>query len=247
VLCLGGNDATQARAEVFEIVVKAGRLSLRHELPPLPVASTMGCAALVGDVVIFASGESGGRTHRRAFQLALNQPAPQWQELPWPAEAPGRILAVSGVHDGQFYLFSGCDLGAPTWDKRLYLKDAWAYRPADSRWQRLADLPESAAAGPSGAVASGLEPLRLFGGVNRPFVEIQRAARPATEGNGLAHPGFPTSILAYHPQSDSWTTSGHVPHPAPVTTTRVRWRGRIVIPTGEIKPGIRSPQVLSFR
>ena len=245
VLCIGGNDATGAHADVFEIVQTGGQVSLRRDLPPLPCPATMACGALLGNVVYVAGGESGGTTHRRFLKLDLSAKAPAWEELPWPDGAPGRMLAVAGAREGKFYMFSGCDLGSLHPDRRTYLQDAWAFTPGTKTWKRLADLPHQAAAAPSPALAVGAAHLLVLGGSNRPFVEAQHAARPALDGAGVEHPGFPNAILAYHVLTDTWAASGEVPRPAPVTTPTVEWRKRTIVPTGEIHPGIRSPQILA--
>ncbi len=91
------------------------------------------------------------------------------------------------------------------------------------------------------------------------FLREQVAARPETKGQGTAHPGFPARILAYDTLTDTWAPAGALPKQtepdhetnpagstwAPVTTPVVMWNGKVIIPTGEVKPGIRSPQVLA--
>ncbi len=61
------------------------------------------------------------------------------------------------------------------------------------------------------------------------------------------HPGFPKEAVLYHTITDTWTSAGSIPvnH---VTTTAVRWgtdpvSDPIVIPSGEIRPRVRSPKV----
>jgi SSS family transporter len=60
------------------------------------------------------------------------------------------------------------------------------------------------------------------------------------------HPGFPRDSLAYHTITDTWTTAGKMPANH-VTTTAVMWQGRIVVPSGEVRPRVRSPRVWSIR
>ena len=57
-----------------------------------------------------------------------------------------------------------------------------------------------------------------------------------------AHRGFPRDILAYNPTTNEWTRAGEVPFSL-VTTTLAEWAGKIVIPGGEQKPGVRSTAV----
>ena len=58
------------------------------------------------------------------------------------------------------------------------------------------------------------------------------------------HPGFPRSILVFDVKTQTWSELGEVPFSL-VTTNAVRWRDQIVIPGGEARPGVRSPQVWS--
>ena len=59
------------------------------------------------------------------------------------------------------------------------------------------------------------------------------------------HPGFPKTVLAYHTITDTWTELGEMTE-ALVTTSATRWNGRIVIASGEDRPGHRSPHVLAL-
>jgi len=245
VVCIGGNNAEQTFADVFELGYGDGVVSVKA-LPSLPVRSTMGAGLAIGGSVYFAGGEVGGTTHQKFFKLDLSAEKPAWEELPWPAGAAGRILSVAGAHGDEFFLFGGADLGSDRWDKRSYLSDAWAFDTVAARWRRLADLPGHATAGPSPALPSGYSHLLLLGGASRDFVDSQHAARPDTNGAGVEHPGFPKRVLAYHTITNTWMEAGTMPADthAPVTVPTVLWKGRYVVPSGEVKPGIRSPQVL---
>jgi N-acetylneuraminic acid mutarotase len=57
-----------------------------------------------------------------------------------------------------------------------------------------------------------------------------------------AHRGFPRDTLAYRASDDTWQKAGEVPFSL-VTTTLTAWRGQIVVPGGEARPGVRSPRV----
>ena len=57
------------------------------------------------------------------------------------------------------------------------------------------------------------------------------------------HPGFSRDLLEYDPKTDAWTKAGEFPTGSHVTTTAVKWDGSIVVPSGEIRPGVRSPKV----
>jgi solute:Na+ symporter, SSS family len=57
------------------------------------------------------------------------------------------------------------------------------------------------------------------------------------------HPGFNRDLLLYHAVTDTWIKRGEFPVGGHVTTTAVSWDGEVVIPSGEISPGVRSPKI----
>ena len=56
------------------------------------------------------------------------------------------------------------------------------------------------------------------------------------------HPGFPRTVLLFDLKTQKWTEEGEVPFSL-VTTNAVIWNGQVVVPGGEARPGVRSPQV----
>ena len=239
LLCAGGADAQRHYADVFLIRWAAGALTL-DPLPPLPTPAAYLCGARLGSVVYLAGGTdkpTATTAMRRFWALDLSAARPAWQELePWPG--PGRILAVAGVQGGAFHLFSGAALtpdaaGAPV---RRYLADAYRFTPGRG-WQSLAAPPRPLVAAPSPAMAIGQSHLLVCSGDDGTKVGFTPLAQ---------HPGFPASILAYHTITDTWVSLGTTPAPQ-VTTVTANWRGRWVIPSGEIRPGVRTPHVWSFQ
>ncbi len=59
-------------------------------------------------------------------------------------------------------------------------------------------------------------------------------------------PLFPREVLAYHTISDTWMVAGEMPT-AVVTTGVAKWNGLFVIPSGEIRPGVRTNKVQAFK
>jgi hypothetical protein len=119
---------------------------------------------------------------------------------------------------------------------RVYLREAWRFREDDG-WKRLADLPKPCVAAPSPA----------------PFVNDQFLLLAGDDGSRTGfqpidkHPGFPKGILGYDPKSDRWNTdSREVPAPR-ATAPCVGWNGMFVIPSGEMRPGVRSPEVWAIK
>lgn len=59
------------------------------------------------------------------------------------------------------------------------------------------------------------------------------------------HPGFGREVLGYKPAKNTWRVVTRSPVPGQVTTIAVPWGkdGAIVIPNGEVRPGIRTAEV----
>ncbi|GDY19489.1 hypothetical protein LBMAG56_08340 [Verrucomicrobiota bacterium] len=235
VVCAGGSDERGHRTEVFRMEWRGDALKF-SELPALPRPLANACGVVLSDTLYVLGGiETPLATNAmRAFlALDLARPDARWTELaPWPG--PGRMLATAGVHAGSLFLFSGTALNAGADGKpvRELLRDAFRFTPGKG-WQRLADLPRVAVAAPSPApVVDGQ--LLVLGGDDGAQLRT-----PPTE-----HRGFPRDILAYDSRTDRWKTLGTVPFSL-VTTAITEWRGRIVIPGGEQRPGVRSTEVWS--
>jgi len=148
------------------------------------------------------------------------------------------MLATAAVMEETFFLCSGADL-KPLEDRksvRKYLLDAYSFHP-DRGWKKIADLPRAAVASPTPAAAWGKSTFLILSGDDGTHVDFLPIEK---------HPGFSKSILAYDTIADTWQTINEVPV-GHVTTTMVEWRGRFVIPSGEIRPGKRSPEVWSLQ
>jgi N-acetylneuraminic acid mutarotase len=238
VLCAGGSDAKAHSRDTFLLSWVAGRIEI-ESLPPLPQPLANGCAALVGNTVYVAGGSAkpdstNGLRNFWAFNLA--DAYARWQELePWPG--PPRLLAVAGAYDGCFYLFGGAELTSDEDGKtvRRWLKDAHRYAPGNG-WSRLADLPRAAVAAPSPAIAFD-DQLLIVSGDDGATVNFEPKS---------AHPGFPKEVLAYDSRADNWGRLGESPL-SRATVPVVQWRDRAVIPNGEIRPGVRTPEVWQLR
>ena len=259
ILCIGGADADRHYGDVLLIRLLGDRIEL-GALPPLPAPAAYACGTMLGTTVYVAGGteapSSTSALHTfRAMDLSRPTSERKWEALePWPG--PERFLAVAAAQDSAVFVIGGVQLradekGAPQRVKP-YLRDTYRYTPGKSgrpgTWQRLADVPQAVAAAPSPAVSVGPSHVMVLGGDDGSF---------AGQDPG-AHPGFAGDILAYHTITNSWTTFGKMPQAAgevgsrttvrPVVTTATAWwRGRLVVASGEVRPGVRTPQVLAAK
>ncbi|MGH7574366.1 MAG: sodium:solute symporter family transporter, partial [Longimicrobiales bacterium] len=238
VLCIGGGNAERHFADVLSLEWRNGELSIGRSLPPLPYPLAFGAAALVGNTVYVAGGLStptSSTALKNFWALDLASPEKQWRELEaWPG--PARYDAVAAAVDGAFYLFSGVELRPNPRDglSHRFLRDAFRYIP-ERGWQRLADLPWPVAAAPSPAVPYGASHLLVFGGNDGSLVSRTLELRER-------HPGFRNEVLAYHTTTGTWTAIDTLPA-AHVNTPAVQWGDRVVLASGEVRPGTRSPAI----
>ncbi len=238
VVCIGGSDSERHHAEVFLLEWRDGRI-VTSALPTLPQPCANACGALVGKVICVAGGietPAAIVAMKTFWRLDLAAAGPRWETLePWPG--PERMLAVAGVVGNSFFVFSGARLsaGADGRPVREYLRDAYRFTPG-AGWKRIADLPRAAVAAPSPALPRAAS-LRIVSGDDGLNVDFQ----PVKD-----HPGFPRDVLAYDTKLDAWSSQDDAPF-SRATAPTVRWLGRDVIPNGEVRPRVRTPEVWAAR
>ncbi|HBM78358.1 MAG TPA: hypothetical protein DD438_09615 [Verrucomicrobiales bacterium] len=271
-LFIGGKEQAATDA-VWEVTADgSGKLTFAPRLKyPLPIVE--GVAGVVGETVIVVGGatnrEGGGfRTVQEAYMLDTSRGEGEWkwESLPWPEAgtdemARGRVYAVSGVQGEKFYIFGGRDYadsedpapGRVHQEKLDVLADCYvlSLKGVNPEWKSLRDLPRGMSAAPSAALPVGVSHLLMVGGVSAQYWRQQFEDRPDLNGAGDLHPGFERSVWAYDTITDTWVSAGELPQMAggvpvavPVTTPVVEWKKKFIVPSGEIKPGVRSPQIL---
>ncbi len=215
---------------------------------------------------------NGGLATKNFFALDLskkdNAGAGKWRALEtWPGPARIANLAVA-QNDGSadcFYMFSGRN---PRPGKSTeILTDAYKYNPATGKWTKLSNIalddntePRCIMAGT--AIDHGDHHILVLGGARGDiFLELEQLSRAITQAKQEAndalseqlnskhthrlihHPGFGKDVLVYSTITDRWDDVSRLPTSSHVTTSAVRWNGSIVIPSGEIRPGVRTPRI----
>jgi len=237
VLCIGGSDAMRHYDDVFLLVMAEGKLAVKP-LPALPVPLANGAGALLGNVAYVTAGsdQPGEQSAlNRFFALDLGRAKPAWQELP-PCPGEARILPAAGATKDSFYLAGGAALRKVDGKiRRAYLRDAWKFTPGKG-WSRLADLPQPSVAAPSPAPVID-STLLLVGGDDGSLAGFSPPE---------LHPGFSKTVLALDLRTGTWTQFNGLPA-ARATLPVAEWNGFFVMPSGETRPGVRSPEVWTLR
>lgn len=236
VVCAGGSDATRHYADCFRLEWKAGKL-VTTKLPALPKPVANACGALVGDTLYVAGGQDepgAAAALRTVYTLDLGGAKAEWREEK-PLPGSGRVLAVAASFGGKFWIAGGAELvaGEDGAVARRYLKDVACYEPAKG-WTRCAPLPRAAAGAPSPA-PSDERGFYVLGGDDGSQLDTAPAR----------HRGFSKQVLRFDGKKNEWAEAGELAAPR-VTVPLVAWNGAWVVPCGEVRPGVRSPQVWAF-
>ena len=246
LICMGGSDGRSVVADVFALTWNPERNEIGYgTLPSLPSPCAYGAATIIGDRIYLAGGQSTSSLEsamRNFWVLDMSRQDTVefgWTELSaWPGPERAFNLAVS-QHNGFnhcVYVMSGRRITESGFN---FLTDVYEFDPESSgyakldSWRRVRDAPSCVMAGTAAAV--GQSHIFVMGGADGSL--LHRADQLREE-----HPGFPKRAWAFHTITGAWTEAGETPANH-VTTVAVPWEGRIVIPTGEVKPRVRSRKV----
>lgn len=263
ILLIGGENAQGIQSTVYMLQWDAIKMDVSLQpMPSLPIPLTNSSAAVINNVVFVVGGETTDGVSDALFSLDLASPD-GWKELAPLPLALSHAVAVSQSNGDYSCLYVvGGRTGNPSGVSELHAS-TFRFDPRKNAWDRMSDISDgvrttttlSAATG----LAIGVSHILVFGGDKGDvFKRIQNYnARIASSQNPkakqelqkekerllTAHPGFSRDVFLFNTVTDEWTSIGAMPA-AHVTTFAAQWGNNILIPSGEIKPGIRTPQVL---
>lgn len=241
VLCAGGNNSNQTFDEVFLLKwdSKSGKISI-EEFPSLPKTCAFTSAVEIGNKVYVAGGSEGNQLEtamKNFWVLDLSKKDSDdfnWEILPsWPGSTRGFNMTVA-QHNGKtecVYVIGGRrkdDKG-----EIEFLNDIYAFNLKNFSWTKCKNAPVNIAAGE--AVSIGQSHIFILGGSDGSLYHKSDQLK-------LDHPGFNKQIWAYHTITDTWMKAGVMPENH-VTTQHVKWGEDYIIPSGEVKPRVRSPLI----
>ena len=239
---------------------------------PLPLASV--AFALVGRKIFVAGGitELTGSSQHVFFSMELSGDDPaawKWEQLPgW--EGPSRAFATgvsqsNGVHNC-FYLFSGRSIENGGVE---VLYDAHVYDPFSESWSLISDghsqefpfmagtafpLGASSIVFTSGADGTEMKKQiaiekQLAGLHSRclegePFRDQLKMKETELFNHLDFHPGFGNKVVVFNTITSELHVLDTLPGTGQLTTTAIAWDQSYIISSGEIRPGVRTPDIL---
>lgn len=228
-------------------------------LPDFPLAITNIALTHLENIVYAIGGDEAKQSSDLVFSLDLNAEKPEWKLL---TKLPFALAnSVSVIQNNTIYVIGG-RTKTPTGISDLH-NTTLAFDLKKQTWKTKANISDgkqitnfSAGAG----VAIGNEYILILGGDNgTTFHKIEtylsQIANATSEEEKLkliaeknilntTHKGFYNDILLYNTHTNKWSKIGELPFLAQVTTTATIWNDKIVLSNGEIKPGIRTPDVM---
>lgn len=229
-------------------------------LPDLPIPLTNAMAVAYQSTVYVMGGETVSKVSDKVFVIDLNNTKNGWTSLP-PLPHPishGVGVFFNGKKTQCIYVLAGRA------KKQNGISDLYSTNHCfdinTKQWTLKAPLPYGLSAGtglldPAGRVL-------IFGGDRgEVFSKVEAlVAQKNSQTDPLAietldkkrvvlqstHPGFSHEILAYDIEHDRWNAIGRLPFPTPVTTHAFFWDGFVMIPGGEVRAGVRTPNIFSL-
>lgn len=237
---------------------EARKLSVK-QLPKLPQALTNVGLTAINNVVYLAGGDLADASSNALYRLDLNKSTGVWETLkPLPISLANALVVAQ---QGKVYVIGGRSKMA-SGISDLHNSN-YVYDPATDQWSSLADISDgtnitnlSAGAGLSLGenyiLVTGSDNGKVFHKIETHLAEIASATGSTEKAQLTAiknailinHKGFDRNILLYDIPKNKWSKVGELPFPAQVTTTATKWGEDIVLSNGEVKPGLRTPEVM---
>ncbi|AEE51151.1 SSS sodium solute transporter superfamily [Haliscomenobacter hydrossis DSM 1100] len=265
ILCIGGENERGPIKSVFLLRWNAAARKVEFQnYPDLPFPLSNLAASQIGNKVYVVGGENSEGASKQVLCLDLSAAQPRWDMLPPAPQALSHTVLVS-QSNGEYpclYLLGGRTRqtsGISTLHNSVY-----QYDPKKSQWITLSPIRTSAdtsiTLSAAMGVAQGATSILLFGGDRGTvFTQIEQLNAALARRNSAlekaslqthkealldAHPGFNKDVLLFNTVTKAWTKVGELPY-APVTTAAVKWGEDIFIPSGEVRPGVRTTQILA--
>lgn len=228
-------------------------------LPDFPLAITNIALTHLNNVVYAIGGDEAKQSSDLVFSIDLNAEKPVWKSL---TKLPFALAnSVSVIQNGKLYVIGGrtktnsgiSDLHNTTLAFDLK-KQVWETKA------NISDGKQTTCFSAGAGVAVGNESILILGGDNGTtfhkietyLSQIAKATSDEEKSKLIAeknilnttHKGFYNDILQYNTHTNKWSKVGELPFLAQVTTTATIWNDTVVLSNGEIKPGIRTPDVM---
>lgn len=249
LIFVGGNNETGGLTTAIRLRPTATGMQ-QEALPCLPHALDNMAGAVVGHILYVVGGNCEGVATQKVWSLDLKNTAKEgWKEEP---SIPGiaRVQPIAAaLAGGLLGVWGGF---APKTDSKaaqLAMNGA-SYNAGCGTWTALPvptdALGEEVFTGGATAIATPQKGVVVVGGVNKDV--FLAAINKLPEGYLLHEPEwyrFNSRVLCY--RDGTWTQLLQHPSVARAGCALAYWDGWVYVVGGELKPGIRTPEIVRFR
>lgn len=238
VLLIGGSTPDGLSSGVLHLCVKDGELVL-SDVAPLPCGLDQAAACSLGGRVFVAGGNDAQGASRRVLCLEDGR----WKGF---AELPeGLVQPVACVTEDALFVFGGFNSSASPKDA---VSHGWKLAFASGEWTRMEYPSDSLTfTGSAGALVDGRY-LIFAGGVNR---TVFNRAVNTTEPDYLFRPvgayRFNPVLYCFDTRTMGWSTLATDGIYALAGAALASDGHHLVVTGGELKPRIRTPQVIDIQ
>ena len=264
IVYAGGENDNGLSKKAFLIKFSSESTKIEFsDLPDLPNPLTNIFLTSLGNVV-YAIGGDGPTSSSHAFlSLDLGKLEDGWVKL---ADLPialanSAVVVQNGQNGLNIYVIGGRSKdpsGISKLNNTLFI-----YNLKSKSWSHGAPIsdglnPVNFSAGTATALSnhflliSGGDNGLTFNKIETYLSQIAQAKTPEEKEALIAkkndlvinHQGFDRRLLLYDTLANTWIRIGELPFPAHVTSTATKWGDNIILSSGEIQPGIRTPQIM---
>jgi cyclically-permuted mutarotase family protein len=261
IYCSGGEDETQPLKLVLKIHFENNQLQIKA-LPELAFAVSNAGAAIIGTKLYVAGGNDSVNATNHFQMLDLSNLENGWIVLPdlLMEESHAVVATQSDGNENCIYILGGRN---KTGETSTFLSTIQKYSPKENKWTEAGELQlegnEKFGLSAGTGVAFGEHQILLFGGDkgtifnrterfnNTIASETDSAKREEIIAEKIEslnnHPGFNTEIYCFDTRTGKLNKVGKIPTLSQVTTIAFWWNETVIIPGGEIRPGVRTSKI----
>ena len=250
----GGENENGPSNKVFSYELNDKNEVIHNELPNLPEPLTNAGLVYADHSLYLVGGENSSEVSDKIYKLDLNQNNASWKvflTLPYPIST---AVIVSDQKEN-IYIAGGRKRNENS--KSTIYDQVLKLSLKDKSINTITKLKQATAAG-TGIIYKGN--LILFAGDNAStFHKVEQLigeinlSKNEEEKKDLInkknqiqsnHPGFTSEVWAFNLKEESWYSLDSITAASPVTTTALLYQDYVFIPSGEIKVGVRTNQIL---
>ncbi|MBD0831606.1 sodium:solute symporter family transporter [Aestuariibaculum sediminum] len=263
ILCVGGNNHEKTSKGVFLISYDSENQKVQiKKFPDLPKPLAFSSAVVSDEYVYVIGGKNERQTTNAFYRLNIEQPD-NWERLkdfPGPPRALHTSVIQETSESKKLFVFGGRN--EITGQKSEALSSYLSYDLKHSSWKEEGDIliesqprvimgASSEALGSMHILIYGGSDALLFDKLEHLTHKIQSVKNDSIrnilkiERNDILdhHPGFSKEVLAYNTITKKWFVYAKSNTSFPVTALSFKDGDDFIIVSGEISPGIRTPQV----